>query len=323
MTMLLFQKGTKQKVIKPIDTHLWIFDRLCETMENNYLGFNARAVNWKEHCDQFRIPISKTKQSTELIMILKKMLEPLKDSNVKIFSNNKLIFTSDPIINLGIEDELFQPQLIKEVYLKNNFLEGKGYVIGFIKNSSIAYVHLKWIGNNTLILQHIINSTNNSNGLILDLRHNMGGDISCSEHLLGNFTIEENQAFTTTSYIFGKLKTIEWKISPGRSYFDKPIVILTDYYTRGDAEKMIMFFKNLPNVKQIGGPTNGSPSSIANEQLNPEIRLTYSNQLVKASDGNYYEGIGLSPDIYIKNQLSEILNKKDKTLERAIKEFKL
>ncbi len=36
-------------------------------------------------------------------------------------------------------------------------------------------------------------------------------------------------------------------------------------------------------------------------------------------DGNSYEGIGLAPDIYIKNTIQEMEVGLDKTLEEAIK----
>ena len=42
---------------------------------------------------------------------------------------------------------------------------------------------------------------------------------------------------------------------------------------------------------------------------------------IEFRDGKSYEGVGMSPDIYIRNTIAEIEKGQDKTLERAIDEF--
>jgi len=290
-------------------------------MNLNYLAFEERKVLWQMEYDKFIGRIHYVSTIPELISEFKSLLAPLNDSNIQLFYLSQKKFNSDRIIDLGIEDELFQPQVIKETYLRSDFSETDYHISGVIKDVAIGYVYLKSINNYVSELYNHFNELQNIKGLILDLRHNSGGDIDITRLNLQGFTDQKKICCTITSRIQGKLVSYDWKSFPEGNYFDKTIILLTDYYTRGDAEKMVMFLKCLPNVKHIGGPTNGSPSTQKSIDLGDDLLLTYSNQLVKTQDGICYDGIGLSPDIYIKNQLSEVINNKDKTLERAIKEL--
>jgi C-terminal processing protease CtpA/Prc len=83
-----------------------------------------------------------------------------------------------------------------------------------------------------------------------------------------------------------------------------------------------MAFQSLPNVTVIGDTTNGAHGTMIGRELANGWFYSVVPQKVEFSDGKSYEGIGLPPDIYVKNRLSEISAGIDKTLLTAIDHFK-
>ena len=110
----------------------------------------------------------------------------------------------------------------------------------------------------------------------------------------------------------------DWYIEPKGEYFDKPIVYLTDRYTISAGERMTYAMKSLPNVLHMGDTTNGSISSMAGRDLANGWKYSIVPQKIEGFDGVYYEGVGIPPEVYIKNTFTEMSQGIDRTLEAAI-----
>jgi carboxyl-terminal processing protease len=99
--------------------------------------------------------------------------------------------------------------------------------------------------------------------------------------------------------------------------------VLTDRYTISAGERSVMAFKTLPNVTLMGDTTNGAHGTMIGRELANGWFYSLVPQKVELFDGKSYEGIGLAPDIPVKNQLSEIESGTDKILQTAIEIFEL
>jgi len=99
--------------------------------------------------------------------------------------------------------------------------------------------------------------------------------------------------------------------------------VLIDRYTISAGERTVMAFKTLPNVTLMGDTTNGAHGTMIGRELSNGWFYSLVTQKVELFDGNSYEGIGLAPDIYRKNSLSEITNGIDETLQSAIDELNI
>lgn len=182
------------------------------------------------------------------------------------------------------------------------------------------------MGENFFRLKDFLSEFETADGLIFDFRHNSGGDFTYCFSEIVPLTSEKRFVFQSKTKN-GKEKNDytpweKWFIEPSGNYFEKPVVVLTDRYTISAGERSVMAFKTLPNVTLEGDTTNGAYGTMVGRDLANGWFYSLVPQKVELFDEISYEGTGLAPDIYIKNQLSEIEAGKDKTLEKAIEFLK-
>jgi tricorn protease len=183
-------------------------------------------------------------------------------------------------------------------------------LVDSMSNDDIGYIHLRAMGSNDMdafVKQYY--PVFNRKGLILDVRHNNGGNID--------------------SWILEKLMRKAWMYWQGRSggptwnmqyAFRGHMVILCDQETASDGEAVTEGFRRLGLGKVIGMRTWGG-----------EIWLSSDNRLVdngiaSAAETGVYgpegkwliEGHGVDPDIVVDNLPFETFKGKDAQLEYAV-----
>jgi carboxyl-terminal processing protease len=312
---------------QPADNPEAVFENLWTSFHEEYAAFEERNVDWNAEYIIYRPMVNPNTSDGELFEIISQMLGKLDDGHVSLTAPGRDIFFSNRIRNELIDDELFSIPLV-ETYLEPGFKKGEenSYVYGKINNENIAYIFFDYVGENFYKLEDFLNNYNDVTGYIIDMRHNQGGDFTYCFSEIGRLT---NQ----TRYVFrSKTKNgkepddytdwYEWHIKANGEYVNKPIVVLTDRYTISAGERSVMAFKTLPNVTLMGDTTNGAHSTMIGKELANGWFYSIVPQKVELFDGKSYEGIGLAPDIYSKNTISEINTRIDMTLQRAIDELK-
>jgi len=83
-----------------------------------------------------------------------------------------------------------------------------------------------------------------------------------------------------------------------------------------------MAAKTLPKITVIGDTANGTFGTKISRELANGWFYSYSIQKVEMYDGKCYEGIGIEPDLWVKNDLQEMENGIGRTLKTAIDQFK-
>ncbi|MDH5381194.1 MAG: S41 family peptidase [Cyclobacteriaceae bacterium] len=302
-----------------------LFENFWTTFNTDYASFEERGVDWLEQQQIYRPQVNASTTSDELLIILKKMLRTLNDGHVDLTIPNSDIFYSNIIIDQRIDDELFDLDLIKRNYLQEDFKQN-GYDLNIYgMMGSIGYWHVDAIGQNMLEIDEILNYFSAADGLIVDLRHNKGGNFTYAFSEFGRFTNEKHLVFRSKTKNGTDPDDYtdwhDWDISPAGEYFDKPIVLLTDRYTISAGERMVMAFKTLPNLIHVGDTTNGAFATKIGKELANGWFYSLVTQKIQFKDGISYEGIGMPPDVYVKNTLEEMANGQDKTLEKALSQF--
>jgi len=302
-----------------------LFENLWITFKTDYATFEERGVDWDEQYQIFRPQVNYATSSDELKTIFKSLLRTLDDGHVSLTTPGTDMFYSNLIIDQRIDHELFDLDLIKKNYLLNDFkVNGFGLnTYGWIGN--IGYWHIESISENMLKIDAILDHFKDAAGLIVDMRHNKGGNFTFAFSEFGRLTNQKHFVFRSkTKNGKGPIdftEWYEWNISPAGQYFNKPIVLLTDRYTISAGERTVMAFKTLPNVIHVGDTTNGAFATKIAKELANGWNYTLVTQKIEYHDGHSYEGIGMAPDIYMKNTLAEMQSGRDKTLERAIGEL--
>ncbi len=309
---------------EPVNDPESIFEYFWNYYNDNYAVFDERNVNWEEAYTLNSPLINENTTDDELYSVITSMLAPLNDGHVMIIAEGRTVFSSNKYFNERIDDSLFNKSVIEESYLDAGFTKEDGFTYGTI-NGDIAYIFLPYIADNMPIVNTVLDEYANAKGLIIDLRHNGGGDFTWALSNLKRLTNEKRFVFTSrTKNGPGENDYIEWfdwYLEPEGEYYDKPVVLLTDRYTISAGERATMMIRVLPNATVIGDTTNASHSTMVTYQLANGWYFTLSPQDVKLPDGNSYEGIGLPPDIYIRNNLSDLENGIDAILDEAILQF--
>ena len=325
--VLFFSACEKMFVEAPANNAEAIFENLWNTFNEEYAPFEERNVDWDAAYNSFRPLINSNTTNDELFDVLSQMLALLDDGHVNLTAPDKEIFFANKIRRELIDDELFDKQVIRS-YLEPDFKVGneESYIYGKVKNENVAYIFFDHVGENFFVLNDFIENFEHLNGFIIDLRHNQGGDFTYCFSEIGRLTNQSRFVFKSkTKNGKGKNDFTNWKewyIQPKGDYINKPIVVLIDRYTISAGERSVMAFKTLPNVTIVGETTNGAHGTMIGRELANGWFYSLVPQIVEMSDGKSYEGIGLAPDIHIKNLTSEINQGIDKTLQYAIDELK-
>ncbi|MCB9196517.1 MAG: S41 family peptidase [Flavobacteriales bacterium] len=327
--LLSFMTSFSCKKIKNINNNpKFVYNQICEDFGNHYANFEERNINWDSLCVVYESNISDESTEEELILNIENLLSNLNDGHVSLITPYHAIsYNSSMIIRESIDDNLFDLDLIKQNYLNSDFtLSGYGgNVHGTI--DSIYYLHMAWISDNceewSSILEEI--TSQNLKGLILDFRHNSGGDFTWAYSEFGYFTSNEREIFKsktkngTSAENFTEWVT--WSVYPDSPYFNLPIVMITDGYTMSATERTVLAFKSLPNVVHIGQKTNGSISTTIGRELSNQWAYTIPTQKVYNLDGSTYEGKGIPVDFEIVNSSVNMNFGIDETLDHAISYF--
>ena len=294
------------------------------TFDEQYAPFEERGVDWEEQYRIFRPMVSPNTPDDELFEIMGQMLAVLDDGHVSLTAPDREIFFSNLIRREQIDDELFNLEVIRENYLEPGFRtdEQVTYLYGKIRDHDIGYIFFDFVGDNMDQMHGFLEEYETMDGLIMDFRHNQGGDFTYCFSAMGRLTDRERYVFKSkTRNGPGRNDYTdwhEWYIAPAGSYIDKPIVVLTDRYTISAGERSVMAFMTLPNATLLGDTTNGAHGTMIGRELANGWFYSLVPQKVVLFDGNSYEGIGLPPDIHFENELSEIQAGIDSTLVTAI-----
>jgi C-terminal processing protease CtpA/Prc len=188
------------------------------------------------------------------------------------------------------------------------------------------------------VLAYFFSQLNNNikpiKGVILDLRGNQGGNISDLNFFAGKLISRDCVfGYTRSKSGLGKFSYLPWiqaKLRQDQAYnTNASIMLLADNYTASLAEIMIISLKSKKN-KCIGEQTYGATGVISDPDVFNSGSFSIGNFLTvktsavefKGIDGQFYENIGIKPDISSPSNLKELDNGKDAQLELAITQFK-
>lgn len=165
-------------------------------------------------------------------------------------------------------------------------------------------------------------------GIVLDLRGNRGGSAEIMNEFaalflpagvsIGNFTDRKG----ATAF---ELRTRVPIATNGLLYLEKlPIVVLTGTNTASAAEILASTLKQNDSAKLIGTTTCGCVLAIRRQHGLPDGGVLEISELdFKLANGKRLEGIGITPDEQIELTRKDLINRRDRALERAVEVLKI
>lgn len=206
--------------------------------------------------------------------------------------------------------------------------------IGYLKIPSFQTNNFNMEAFGDLYEQKILNT----DGLIIDVRENNGGNSKVGEvimMLLATDSIPQ-AAWDTPRYDAAyaswgkKWHTISEPSQSIPPYFmlsnevpkyDKPIVLLVNACTFSAAEDFTVLFKNAKRGSVMGSPTGGSTGNPIMIDLGWGYYGRICTRHERLADGTEFIGVGIQPDIVVA-ETEDIIFGEDNVIKEALKTFK-
>lgn len=311
------------------------FEVLWKTIDEKYGLFPVSDVNWDSLHTVYSEMINESTTDQDLWNICCALLSHLKNGHVSLFNKNYTRSYSSDYATPDVYQAVSR-DVIKERYLSDPEETGEGIIVyGKVRNTELGYIMISsfynsisgrdWISD----LDEVIRKLNQCEGIIIDVRNNGGGYVRNFAYAASFFLDRE------VIYYYSKQKT-----GPGHNDFGEPIprklypredgfgftgknAVLTNRATASGGEAFALTLRNLPYSELIGDTTLGAIGEVSHvAQLPNGWTLNYPGTLSLYPDGTSPEGIGVIPEIIIKNSVDNIRFGRDVVLERAIIELR-
>jgi len=200
------------------------------------------------------------------------------------------------------KDDASKKQRAEEARLHNYGLRSVEMMQGGVGYLRIDYFD-GHITDSLPVIAGVMDLLASSEAIILDLRHNGGGNMRFLPVFLGYFLGPDSVHLGDLIERWkGTVLPVHTIIGvPGARHFDKPLYILTSSSTFSLAEAVVYNLKAFDRATVIGERTGGGGSGFDPVVLNNELYLRMPRmKFVNAKTGTYFkEGVGISPDIKV------------------------
>lgn len=302
-----------------------VFSELWGAFDELYAVFSERGVDWDASYAQFAPLVNKDLSNDSLYRVLTAMLEPLNDAHVQLVTPDRRVWSSNRIYRDLVDNDLFSLDLVKQNYLTDFRTKGEAEsktTYGRIAGQPIGYIHFPSISDTWSRLEDMLADMGAIQGLIIDLRHNQGGDFTWALNELDHLNGASREVFRSRTKNgpdpddFTVWTT--WSLDGGPGTRNYRIVCITDRYTVSAAERLVLMLRAMDNSIQLGDTTNGALSTVIWRELPNAWYYRVSIQQVEDPQGIRWEGIGLPPQQVVLNTSAELAAGVDAQLQAAI-----
>ena len=310
------------------------FEQLWHHFNNNYAFFWEKGIDWEFTYQEFRPKVSKATSEEELIFIFSQMLNPLKDGHVRLVRQDTNVIQLDRRVcefartfkgkladfQNNIFDVLnkngFAP-IVPQHHINDYSILGYDHLYYYTQSSSLGYLRIVDCRNELEVYDQILQKLHHTQGLIIDLRYNLGGEVG--REMAGRL-IRETKTFgykrTKTPKGFTPYAPLR-VVSTGTKY-TQPVVVLVNDATFSAAEEFALVVAEEEHITLIGTNTGGYFSDVFTYRLPNGMISWLSHEQYFTLDSVLLEDRGVSPDIVMKNQLANLESHRDPLIEKAI-----
>ena len=295
------------------------YDALWTLIDEHYCYLDYKGIDWDALGAKYRKRLSVGMPPKGLFEVMDSLLLNLRDGHVNLYAAHNVSrydFWSDYPRNF------YEFLLEEERYLGNHYKQASGLQyrvlpdnIGYVRYSSFS------AGMGEGNISEVLADLALCDGLILDVRHNSGGNADYAKRLASRFTNER----VLVSYIYHKT-------GPGHSDFSepypvylepspnirwqKPVVVLANRHTYSAANDFVCQMKSLPLVTILGDTTGGGGGLPFTSELPNGWLVRFSASPILDADKHHTEW-GIAPDIHLDLDADDVAQGLDTHIEKA------
>ena len=275
--------------MEPDDSYQMVWEFVRDTYHDR--TFNGQ--DWRAWRDRFDGTLETPAKGLGAIAL---MLSSLDDRNTRMRDVERTIAM------------FFTPRSHETVFDKSGAAERSSQTVEARRlEDNVGYIAITNLDDPraTSQIKEAVETLSSADGIILDLRGNMGGSDADVAQITGMFVKSDTKTGTIVSP--ERTKVIMSEAPPGRETpiiaEDKPVVVLVDRNTASSAENLAGSLKQSRRAVVVGEKTFGK-AGIQMPLLLPggSIILVVSAEHADL-EGNVYTGVGIEPDVKVENPI--------------------
>jgi hypothetical protein len=304
------------------------FDIFWKDFDKYYSQFSIRQIDWDSVYTVTKPRITVQTSDRQLFDILANIVSAINDMHVTLYSSFGDVYYQDISRGIYPSSKLVNPgKYLIPGYPQRSVMEYRS-----CKDTAIGYLIIPTFqgGNGLnlrddryLMIDDVLQQFKNTNGLIIDVRWNSGGNSVNAETVAGRFADQKRLYMTFCSKNGpGRNDFSAWRelsIEPrGGFQYTKPVVVLASRATCSSAETFVMAMKVLPQVTIVGDTTGGGVGNPIFRELPNGWTYRMSTGIAATADGTIMEGRGIPPDIQVQTTVADSINGVDRIMEKGI-----
>ena len=300
------------------------FNLLWQEFDRYYSHFEIKRVDWDSLYFVYRPPVTPEISEETLFRLMSSMLDQLRDGHVNLYTphGNYVYANRWPQypVNYFVDD-------IRRNYLGNIYeVTGNGRIVYGQLTPDLGYIHIStfegeddWI----LDIDAALDQFRNLRGIVVDVRHNSGGSNANSDYVASRFA-DRRRVHGYFKYRNGPnhddfTELYERFIEPSKKWrFTKPTAVLTNRRSYSSTETFVLAMRAFPHVVVVGDTTGGGGGNPIYRELPNGWTYRLPVWVELTMDKEYFEGVGLVPDITVWISFADRTMGRDSILRTAM-----
>ncbi len=295
-------------------TPLAIYDRVWSDLDLHYSLFTVKHVNWDSLGALYRAQVTPSTNDVGLSKAISRLLGSLNDDHV-LFRGSRV----------GTSPRAGHFDLINTspwVQYAGGFDDGISF--GVI-NGGVGYIAIGSFDGSGWVpeIDSALKALDGSHAMVIDVRNNEGGFLDNALAVAGRFA-QTTQTVAYVRYRNGPghndfTQPIAQQVSPsGTRNFAGKVFVLTGRNTISAAELFVMAMQALGHTTAIGDTTAGETGGPLARELQNGWSYQFPESIEFQLNGDVFEGIGLAPDVPVRNSFTLSGTIVDAQLAKAI-----
>jgi C-terminal processing protease CtpA/Prc len=300
-----------------------VFQAVWQDYKDHYGPTTFRHINWDSLHAAYSPMVSTNSTEEELYLALTEMLAHTNDGHVQITTPGREHWYANTYFRNRTGDNLFDLGIVRDRYLDagNRFEVEDAVLRGHI--GDVGYIHFSHVAGNLTELDALLDN-GFSGKLIIDLRHNEGGDFTFALNAFDRLTDVSLPVFSSrTKNGTGPddfTPWYHWQLDPDprKTFVDAQLIVLVDRFTISAGERATLMLAALPGVQLMGDTTNGALSTMVGREMANGWAYTIATQEILLPSGITWEGVGIPPHKVVINDPAALAAGHDAVLDSAL-----
>lgn len=298
-----------------------LLEQVWRDLDRHYALFVVKGVDWGDSLrDAYRGRAAQSTNDSALADVVGAMLAELRDLHVNLFDGSRLYRYA----GYDGRPAFFDPNVVA-YYVTDRGGAPNGHMAFGHAAPDIGYVWILHFNRDgfDIDIDTVLARLADVRALIVDVRHNPGGELSNMLTVAGRFADRDR------TYGFRRVRDGPGHddlsspeplvVSPlGPRRFSGPVAVLTNRRSVSAAEGFVLAMRTVPNVTIVGDSTAGGSGLPLARELPNGWTYRFSASIWYDVSHAPFEEIGLAPDVWVRGSADELAARRDAVLDTAL-----